>query len=387
MFPAKRPRLGMAEDGRPTLQEELLALRGEVEPISSRRTSQSRAEGGGAGGGGGGTVTYRPTYRAILAKHNYLVRKTLGNGSYSKVKLAISLGRNKEAVAVKIVDRNRAPSDFQTKFLPRELDVWPRLRHPNIVRVLDTFDDGRRVYMVLDYQENGDVLRYIQKVGALNDPLAQSWTWQVCDAARYLHDQNITHRDLKLENLLLDRNFHIKICDFGFVKGDCLVDLSRTYCGSKSYAAPEILKGEPYDPKKADTWAIGVILYIFITGKMPFDESRGNAGVLDEQKRLEFPWRKYKKVTPEERELVMRLFTFEFRLRPDIHAVLVTPWMKQAARTDMSDLRDLAMEGYRHRKEREKERERERDRHAEKTIYHGSGGTRGGTGGGRTHSM
>ena len=81
------------------MQEELLALRGEVEPISSRRGSQSRAEGGA------GTVTYRPTYRAILAKHNYLVRKTLGNGSYSKVKLAISLSRNKEAVAIKIVDR------------------------------------------------------------------------------------------------------------------------------------------------------------------------------------------------------------------------------------------------------------------------------------------
>ncbi|KAK7105124.1 testis-specific serine/threonine-protein kinase 3-like [Littorina saxatilis] len=381
MFPAKRPRLGMAEDGRPTLQEELLALRGEVEPVSSRRGSQPRSEGGG------GTVTYRPTYRAILAKNNYLVRKTLGNGSYSKVKLAISLSRNKEYVAIKIVDRNRAPSDFQTKFLPRELDVWPRLRHTNIVRVLDTFDDGRRVYMILDYQENGDVLRYIQKVGALNEPLAQSWTWQVCDACRYLHDQNITHRDLKLENLLLDRNFHIKICDFGFVKGDCLADLSRTYCGSKSYAAPEILLGEPYDPKKADSWAIGVILYIFITGKMPFDESRGNAGVLEEQRRLEFPWRKYKKVTPDERDLVLRLFTYDFRMRPDIHAVLATPWMKQAARTDMSDLRDLAMEGYRHRKEREKEKEREREREkekqAEKGVYGGSGrGT-----GGRTHSM
>jgi hypothetical protein len=81
------------------LQEELLAMRGEVEPVTSRRSSQSRADSGAA------PVTYRPTYRAILAKHNYLVRKTLGNGSYSKVKLAISLARNKELVAIKIVDR------------------------------------------------------------------------------------------------------------------------------------------------------------------------------------------------------------------------------------------------------------------------------------------
>ncbi|XP_025104856.1 testis-specific serine/threonine-protein kinase 3-like isoform X2 [Pomacea canaliculata] len=358
-------------------------MRGEVEPVGSRRTSMSRGENG--------SIAYRPTYRAVLAKHNYLVRKTLGNGSYSKVKLAISLARNKEPVAIKIVDRNRAPSDFQTKFLPRELELWPHLRHPNIVRVLETFDDGRRVYMILEFQENGDALRYIQKVGALNEPLAQGWTWQVCDAARYLHDQNITHRDLKLENLLLDRNFHIKICDFGFVKGDCTLDLSRTYCGSKSYAAPEILLGEPYDPKKADTWAIGVVLYIFITGKMPFDESRGNAGVLEEQRRLEFPWRKYRKVTPEERDLVMRLFTFDFRLRPDIYAVLSTPWMKQAARNDLSILRELALDGYRYRKEREKEKEKERERERERereserekerTIYNGGGG------GGRQHSM
>ncbi|PVD26799.1 hypothetical protein C0Q70_14478 [Pomacea canaliculata] len=285
-------------------REELQAMRGEVEPVGSRRTSMSRGENG--------SIAYRPTYRAVLAKHNYLVRKTLGNGSYSKVKLAISLARNKEPVAIKIVDR-------------------------------------------------------------------------------YLHDQNITHRDLKLENLLLDRNFHIKICDFGFVKGDCTLDLSRTYCGSKSYAAPEILLGEPYDPKKADTWAIGVVLYIFITGKMPFDESRGNAGVLEEQRRLEFPWRKYRKVTPEERDLVMRLFTFDFRLRPDIYAVLSTPWMKQAARNDLSILRELALDGYRYRKEREKEKEKERERERERereserekerTIYNGGGG------GGRQHSM
>lgn len=85
-------------------------------------------------------------------------------------------------------------------------------------------------------------------------------------------------------------------------------------------------------------------------------------------------------------ELVLRLFTYDFRPRPDIHAVLATPWMKQAARTDMSDLRELAMEGYRHRKEREKEKEREREREkermADKAIYSGGRGM-----GGRTHSM
>nr|KAI8747118.1 testis-specific serine/threonine-protein kinase 3-like [Biomphalaria glabrata] len=315
------------------LEDELQVIQAEVEPIEVKRSSTSRTE----------SVTYRPTYRAVLAKNGYLVRKTLGNGSYSKVKLAISLNKSKSLVAVKIVDRNKAPKDFQTKFLPRELDIWPGLRHPNIIKVLDAFDDGRRVYMILEYAENGDVLRYIQKVGALVESLAKGWTWQLCDAVRYLHELNITHRDLKLENLLLDKAYNIKLCDFGFVKGDCTPNLSQTYCGSKSYAAPEILKGEPYDPKKADMWAIGVILYIFVTGKMPFDESRGNSGVLEEQKKLEFPWQKYKKVTSEERALVLKLFTHDFGARPDIQRVMRTRWMESANQIE-SKLSELATE-------------------------------------------
>jgi len=337
MLQAKRNKLDTDDDaGRlRLLEDELQVIQAEVEPIEVKRSSTSRTE----------SVTYRPTYRAVLAKNGYLVRKTLGSGSYSKVKLAISLNKsNKSLVAVKVVDRHKAPKDFQTKFLPRELDIWPGLRHPNIIKVFDAFDDGRRVYMILEYAENGDVLRYIQKVGALNENLAKGWTWQLCDAVRYLHELNITHRDLKLENLLLDKRFFLKLCDFGFVKGECARSMSQTYCGSKSYAAPEILKGEPYDPKKADMWAIGVILYIFVTGKMPFDESRGNSGVLEEQKKLEFPWQKYKKVTPEEKSLVLKLFTNDFQIRPDINRVMRTKWMENASSIE-SKLGELASDG------------------------------------------
>jgi len=332
MLQTKRQKLDMDDDvdRLRLLEDELQVIQAEVEPIEVKRSSTSRAE----------SVTYRPTYRAVLAKNGYLLRKTLGNGSYSKVKLAISLNKSKSLVAVKIVDRNKAPKDFHTKFLPRELDIWPGLRHPNIIKVFDAFDDGRRVYMILEYAENGDVLRYIQRVGALDENLAKGWTWQLCDAVRYLHELNITHRDLKLENLLLDKSYNIKLCDFGFVKGECTMSMSQTYCGSKSYAAPEILKGEPYDPKKADMWAIGVILYIFVTGKMPFDESRGNSGVLEEQKKLEFPWQKYKKVTAEEKSLVLKLFTNDFQLRPDINRVVRNRWMESAGsfRGKLSDL-------------------------------------------------
>ncbi|MRA76026.1 protein kinase, partial [Bacillus thuringiensis] len=81
-----------------------------------------------------------------------------------------------------------------------------------------------------------------------------------------------------------------KICDFGFIKGESTKDLSQTYCGSKSYAAPEILLGRPYDPRKSDIWALGVIIYIYVTGKMPFDETKGTKSILEEQRVLDFHW-------------------------------------------------------------------------------------------------
>ncbi|KAK3611336.1 hypothetical protein CHS0354_029988 [Potamilus streckersoni] len=292
MIPIKRPKLAMDEDSSTwveRLKAELENLKGEIEAIDMRKSPATKNE----------SITYRPTYRAVLSRRNYLVKQTLGSGSYSKVKLAYYLEGDPTKWAVKIIDRSKAPKDFQARFLPRELSIWPKLRHPNIIRMVEMFEDDHRVYMILEYAENGDVLRYIQKTGAIKDALARIWIRQVCDAVRYLHEQNISHRDLKLENLLLESAYNIKICDFGFVKDNCTDELSKTYCGSKSYAAPEILRGEPYDPKKADIWAIGVILYIFITGKMPFDESKGNHGVLEEQRKLNFPWHKFRNVTSE----------------------------------------------------------------------------------------
>ncbi|XP_046579892.1 testis-specific serine/threonine-protein kinase 2-like [Haliotis rubra] len=363
MLPSKCPRLDMSDETKymSNLHSELQVMKAEVEPVECKRSQISKTE----------SVTYRPTYRAILARKGYLVRRTLGSGSYSKVKLAYCFSKEREKVAVKIVDRLKAPKDFQSKFLPRELDIWPQMRHRNIVTMMDMFDDGRRIYMILEYSENGDVLRYIQKSGALSEPLAKCWICQVCDAVSYLHDQNITHRDLKLENLLLDKNYFIKLCDFGFVKGDCTKDLSRTYCGSKSYAAPEILKGEPYEPKKSDIWAIGVILYIFITGKMPFDESKGNSGVLDEQRRLDFPWQKYKKVTEASKALVLWIFQYEYRCRPDIVAVLSCMWLQTALKVE--SLENMALEGEKAYKRRQMEKEEKKRKAAEEAAKKSDG--------------
>lgn len=96
--------------------------------------------------------------------------------------------------------------------------------------------------MVLEYADGGDALKHIQGTGAISEELARTWTSQVTSAIGYMHKMDIAHRDLKLENLLIDASKNVKICDFGFVREASAGDLSQTYCGSKSYAAPEILQ-------------------------------------------------------------------------------------------------------------------------------------------------
>jgi len=127
------------------------------------------------------------TYRTVLAKRGYLVRDTLGAGSYSKVKHATRIQPSypnnhstlPDQVAIKIIDRKSAPADFQEKFLPRELDNWPHLSHPNIVKMLNYFMEGHRVYMILEFVEGGDTLRFIQSQGAVSESTGKIWVHQV----------------------------------------------------------------------------------------------------------------------------------------------------------------------------------------------------------------
>jgi serine kinase len=136
----------------------------------------------------------------------------------------------------------------------------------------------------LEFASQGDLLTYVQRVGTIPEQKRTLWSYQLCNAVKYLHELEVVHRDLKLENLLLDINGNkkkqklmkiiflyldnMKLCDFGFSKDvlKCKEYLSKTYCGSRAYVSPEILLGLPYDAKKADVWAIGVIIYIFVTG-------------------------------------------------------------------------------------------------------------------------
>ncbi|RMZ95513.1 testis-specific serine threonine- kinase 3-like [Brachionus plicatilis] len=200
----------------------------------------------------------------------------------------------------------------------------------------DYIINAHKIYMILEYANGGDLLSYIQKInGPVADKDCRNWMKQICSAVGYLHHRNIIHRDLKLENLLMDSSRNIKLCDFGFSKDLNSLDsdnLSRTYCGSKAYASPEILLGEPYDPKKADIWAIGVIFFIFLTGNMPFKEDKCNQIILNQHKSLKLIWSK-NKVATNAKHLIKLIFTFDWTKRPNIEEIINSEWLNLCPET------------------------------------------------------
>lgn len=203
----------------------------------------------------------------VLAQCGFKIRETLGSGSYAVVKSAFSEKHNRE-VAIKIISRKRAPSEYLFKFLPRELEVVRILKHPNIITFYQAIETDKNTYLVMEKASRGDLLTEVKQQKFIKEPLSGIWFWQLADGIEYCHNHQVAHRDLKCENLLLDDRQNIKITDFGFARGGISKNiLSDTYCGSYAYAPPEILTGQPYQPFMADVWSMGVVLYTMVFGR------------------------------------------------------------------------------------------------------------------------
>ncbi|XP_063682097.1 testis-specific serine/threonine-protein kinase 3-like [Bolinopsis microptera] len=218
------------------------------------------------------TSTHVPKPREKIP--GYIFGDVIGTGAYAKVRRCYS-EKFKSHVAVKIVSKKSAPKDYLTKFLPREIQCIHKLRHKNIVRVLEILETERSMYIVMQEAEKGDLLDFInanQRKIAEND--AKAYFQQILEAVEHCHVKNIVHRDLKCENILFDKDMVIKLSDFGFARtiNPESVQL-KTHCGSLAYAAPEIVKGKDYDGRISDVWSLGVVLFAMVNGKLPFNDT------------------------------------------------------------------------------------------------------------------
>ncbi|XP_069793257.1 NUAK family SNF1-like kinase 1 isoform X2 [Narcine bancroftii] len=145
------------------------------------------------------------------------------------------------------------------------------LNHPNIINIYEVFENNDKIIIVMDYCSNGELYDFVNEHHKLSECEARKAFRQIVSAIRYCHKKGIVHRDLKLENILLDENFNVKLADFGLSNLYHKDRLLETYCGSPLYASPEIVNGFPYHGPEVDCWALGVLLYTLVYGTMPFD--------------------------------------------------------------------------------------------------------------------
>jgi len=210
----------------------------------------------------------------------YILGATLGEGEFGKVKLGWRKdGKQPSQAAIKLIRRDTIPqgSERENK-IHREINALKRLRHPNIVRLVEVLQNEKYVGIVLEYASGGELFDYILEHRCLKEATACRLFAQLVSGVNYMHSKGLVHRDLKLENLLLDKHKNIVISDFGFVNSfRNRSDLMKTSCGSPCYAAPElVISNKPYKGTKVDVWSCGVILYAMLAGYLPYDDDPQN---------------------------------------------------------------------------------------------------------------
>ncbi|XP_045770774.1 serine/threonine-protein kinase par-1-like [Maniola jurtina] len=207
----------------------------------------------------------------LVCVGNYELEKTIGTGNFAVVKLATHV-ITKSKVAIKIIDKSRLDEDNLKKTF-REIAIMKRLRHPHIVRLYQVMESSHTLYLVTEYAPNGEIFDHLVSAGRMPEAEAARAFAQMVAAVGYCHASGVVHRDLKAENLLLDKNMNIKLADFGFSNEYTAGSPLSTWCGSPPYAAPELFEGRQYDGPKADIWSLGVVLYVLVCGALPFDGS------------------------------------------------------------------------------------------------------------------
>eukprot|EP00834_Sanchytrium_tribonematis_P004202 NODE_193_length_13314_cov_0.305638.p7 type:complete len:268 gc:universal NODE_193_length_13314_cov_0.305638:1758-955(-) len=199
---------------------------------------------------------------------DFEIGKLLGRGRFGKVYLAKH--RTSDYIcALKILDKSEIEQHKMHHQLRREIEIQAHLRHSNILRLYGYFYDDKRIYLVLEYAENGELYTQLNH-GPLKEELVAKYMSQLCNGFLYLHEKNVIHRDIKPENLLIGRNDQIKMSDFGW-SVHAPTKRRDTVCGTLDYLPPEMVNREAYH-KSVDLWSLGILAYELLIGKPPFEQ-------------------------------------------------------------------------------------------------------------------
>ncbi|KAK0673833.1 putative camp-dependent protein kinase [Cercophora samala] len=235
--------------------------------------------------------------------NDFEFRRTLGTGSFGRVHLVQSR-HNQRYYAVKVLKKQQVVKMKQVEHTNDERKMLSEVKHPFLITLWGTFQDSKNLYMVMDFVEGGELFSLLRKSGRFPNPVAKFYAAEVTLALEYLHARNIIYRDLKPENLLLDRHGHIKITDFGFAKR--VPDKTWTLCGTPDYLAPEVVSNKGYN-KSVDWWSLGILIYEMLCGYTPFWDSGSPMKIYENilKGRIKYP----AYLNPDAQDLLERLIT------------------------------------------------------------------------------
>ena len=204
---------------------------------------------------------------------NYRLGEEIGSGAFGKVILGLHIITG-EKVAIKILDKfilSQTPEDYE--LVRQELSILKIVKHKYIVQLYEILETPQHIFIIMEYCEGQDIMDYILTKGHLSEEESLKYFQQLINALYYLHSQNITHRDIKIDNLLLDKNSDLKLIDFGLSTKYRDDRLLNQPCGTVVYAAPEVLDCKEYHGMLADVWSSGIVLFGMLSGFLPFGDS------------------------------------------------------------------------------------------------------------------
>lgn len=268
-----------------------------------------------------------------IFNNKFEILSSLGEGNTSKVYMARSLEDKKHIVALKLLKEEFLSRDSESiKSVEQEIQILQGLNHPNIVNILGWGSDGtvvkpsgrkieNLVYILLEYVTGGLLFDVCQTLGGMGEDGGRYFLGQMIEVLTYMHGKGVVHRDLKLENILVDEQMNLKVADFGFATFRKIHNLS-SYRGTMTYMAPEIKEGKKYDGIQIDLFSTAVILFIIVQGIFPFKEAKKDEYFykLILEGNLDTYWKKTggESLSPEFKDLIIRMFSYKGSDRPTI---------------------------------------------------------------------
>ena len=254
----------------------------------------------------------------------YKIVKKLGKGAFGKVLLGIHIFTGKY-VGIKFISKDSLKDDLSRKKVIREIYILKKIKHDNIIRLLEVFETLEDVIIVMEYANGGDLLKYTRKNKRLEENEAAKIFKQIVYGLAHLHSRNILHHDIKLANILLTQDGKVKIADFGISKITNTQNIMHDRCGTPIFVAPEIVAKKGYKGFTSDYWSLGILLYRILCEKMPFKENDKIEDCM-----LKFPY----ELSDNAKNLINGLLKINPDERLSIPEILHHPWLNKITSTD-----------------------------------------------------